>query len=380
MQHRDLSPGPGLPDLTDRLPGIIATAMDAIVVVDATQRIVLFNDAACRMFGRTAAETLGQPLDLLIPGAARAAHRQYVANYGAGAQPARKMGTVRALHGLRGDGTEFPIEATIARLGSGPDLLMTAMVRDVTEVREAERARQLRIATEAADRAQAEFLSRMSHELRTPLNAVLGITHLLRTERGDGLTPAEARHFDLLHQSGLQLQGLIEQMLRVGQYSDEQPCNEQHGATSPRATTPDDAAAPSGTVLYIEDNAINALLVVEVLRPWPQVQVLVAETGAQGLALARERRPSLVLLDMRLPDMNGHEVLAALRADPSTRELKVAVLTANAVPMDADAALAAGALAYWTKPIDFPAFLANVRALLQASPGQNEPALSPPPA
>lgn len=351
---------PAPPLLSDRLPGIVETAMDAIITIDACQRIVLFNAAACRMFGCTTQEALGQPLDFVIPTAQRASHREHVARYAEGDHMPRRMGPVRALSGLRADGSEFPIEATISRTGSGADVLMTVMVRDVTQVREAEAARQACIATHAANRAKNDFLSRMSHELRTPLNAVLGITQLLQARPSHA--PDEAHQLALLHTAGLQLQGLIDHMLTLSQHA--------AGMAAPTEALPNGGHAPDpcGTVLYIEDNAVNALLVTEFMRPWPQVEVVIAETGAEGLRLARERQPHLVLLDMHLPDMTGQEVLAGLRHDALTRDLHVVALSANAMLQDREDALAAGARAYWTKPIDFPAFLAQVRALLVSCP------------
>lgn len=367
---------PDSPDPRERLADIVETAMDAIITIDAAQRIVLFNDAACRMFLRSARDALGQPLDVLIPAVHRPAHRQHVARYHEGHDAARRMGPVRALSGLRSDGTEFPIEATISRTGQGADMLMTVMVRDVTAVRDAERARLARAAAEAANRAKNEFLSRMSDELRTPLNAVLGITQLLRGRSGAHLGGNESMQLELLHGAGLQLQVLIDRMLEFSRHpGDDVPL-------PTAADTPADEP-PSGTVLYIEDNAVNALLVVEVLRQWPAVKVVVAETGADGVQQARQIDPSLVLLDMRLPDMSGDQVIHQLQADPATRGLTVVALSASAMPLDVELAMSAGARAYWTKPFDFPSFLANVKALLSEAKRKRRvamPTVSPPPA
>ncbi|WOB06043.1 response regulator [Piscinibacter gummiphilus] len=367
---------PDSPDPRERLADIVETAMDAIITIDATQRIVLFNEAACRMFLLAARDALGQPLDLLIPAVHRPAHREHVARYHEGDDAARRMGPVRALSGLRSDGTEFPIEATISRTGRGADMLMTVMVRDVTAVREAERTRLARAAAEAANRAKNEFLSRMSHELRTPLNAVLGITQLLRGRPGARLGGNENMQLELLHAAGLRLQVLIDRMLEFSRHpGGDFPL---HFAAETSADEP-----PAGTVLYIEDNAVNALLVVEVLRQWPDVKVVVAATGTEGVQQARELDPSLVLLDMRLPDMSGDQVLHQLRVDPATRGLTVVALSASAMPLDVELAMNAGARAYWTKPFDFPSFLANVKALLSEAKRKrrlDSPAVNPPPA
>jgi len=136
---------------------------------------------------------------------------------------------------------------------------------------------------------------------------------------------------------------------------------------------PDPISAPAplasqtegaGLVLYIEDEPVNRLLVQETLRTCPGVELLLAENGRDGLALARERRPGLVLLDMQLPDIDGHQVLQALRDDPATREIPVAVLSAGAMSDDIARARAAGAAAYWTKPIDVVALRTQVQRML----------------
>ena len=109
--------------------------------------------------------------------------------------------------------------------------------------------------------------------------------------------------------------------------------------------------ALSGTVLYIEDNPANLRLMSRVLARRPGVTVLTAATGAIGLALARAQRPDLVFLDLHLPDQRGEEVLRQLRADAATRDMPVAVLSADATPGHVKRLLDAGATAYVTKPL-----------------------------
>ena len=122
-------------------------------------------------------------------------------------------------------------------------------------------------------------------------------------------------------------------------------------------------AARRGKLLYIEDNAVNAMIVAELLARRPDLQLSTAADGSSGLALAVENQPDLVLLDMQLPDIDGHEVLRRLRADPRTAAIPVIALSANAMPQDIERALAAGVSDYWTKPLDFRAFMASLDAL-----------------
>lgn len=123
--------------------------------------------------------------------------------------------------------------------------------------------------------------------------------------------------------------------------------------------------SPSGLVLYIEDNPVNVLVVRNLLRCWPQVQLVVAENGAAGIRQAVLLRPDVVLLDMRLPDMSGLDVLKTLRATDSTKELCVIALSASAMGMDVAVAKAEGAQDYWTKPIDVPSFRDGMTRALQ---------------
>lgn len=120
------------------------------------------------------------------------------------------------------------------------------------------------------------------------------------------------------------------------------------------------ATAPqtkNGRLLYIEDNAVNMLVVEELVASRPQLTLACAEDGRRGLQCARDMQPELILLDMHLPDFDGYEVLRQLRADPTTAHIPCIALSANAMDDDKRRAIAAGFLAYWTKPIDFRAFL-----------------------
>jgi PAS domain S-box-containing protein len=120
-------------------------------------------------------------------------------------------------------------------------------------------------------------------------------------------------------------------------------------------------------VLYIEDNPVNALIIGELMARRSDLALHVAVDGASGLAQAQAIRPELILLDMQLPDMDGHEVLRRLRLQPATAAIPCIALSANAMPEDIDRALAAGMSDYWTKPLDFRAFMASLDALFGKS-------------
>jgi CheY-like chemotaxis protein len=124
------------------------------------------------------------------------------------------------------------------------------------------------------------------------------------------------------------------------------------------------AAQPTATVLYIEDNLSNLELMKGILRFRPGITLLSAMQGTLGLDLAREHRPDLILLDLNLPDMHGDEVLARLHQDERTRALPVIVISADATPAQRQRTLAAGAMAYLTKPLEVQRLLDLLEAIL----------------
>ena len=113
---------------------------------------------------------------------------------------------------------------------------------------------------------------------------------------------------------------------------------------------------PQYTVLYIEDNASNLSLVEHLLAHRPQVRLLTARTGEEGLAAARRHRPQLVLLDLHLPDLPGWDVLTRLQANRRTRGIPVVAVSADATPDTVERLLKAGARSYLTKPLDIDRF------------------------
>jgi PAS domain S-box-containing protein len=158
-----------------------------------------------------------------------------------------------------------------------------------------------------------------------------------------------------------------------------------HGSTFwvelPASDAPDlsaptlDAAAPAhigsgetrGTVLYIEDNASNVRLLQRLLERRSGVRLLNTGRGEEGIQMAQAEHPNLILLDLHLPDISGEEVLRRLWADPSTRGVPVAVLSADAMPSHRQRLLASGAVVYLTKPLDVHELLRVVDERLQST-------------
>ncbi len=115
---------------------------------------------------------------------------------------------------------------------------------------------------------------------------------------------------------------------------------------------------PYATVLYIEDNVSNTLLMERIFENRPGVRLISTMQGRLGVELARQHVPDLILLDLHLPDLPGNEVLRQLQASARTSDIPVAMISADATPNQIDRLLAAGARTYLTKPLD-------VRRLLQ---------------
>lgn len=503
-----------------QLAGIIDTTVDAIVSVDAGQRIKVFNRAAAQMFRIDSDAALGQPLSRFIPDAARAAHASHLTAYAqVGAAPCW-MGTQQALSALRADGEVFPIEASVSHSGDGETLLLTAVVRDMSEALVVEQARRAQAVAEAANAAKTEFLSHMSHELRTPLNAVLGLMRLALDDAHEPLAPTQRQRAELGEQAGRHLLGLIDDLLdfarlEVGQIAvvaeaveldpvidaaiafcaadarrhDVVLVREPAAATPPAACADarrlrqvlvnllsngakynrpggsvrigvrlevagvgvevvDDGlgmdaqqlaqlfqpfnrlgreqgriegcgiglalsrqlvermngwievssepgrgsrfvvwlprAAPAGqtpapdstldeqavaeatgTVLYVEDEPVNRLIMEQFFLRWPGIELQLAPDGATALALVRNRRPDLVLLDMHLPDATGVELAETLRGMVDAQCLPIVMLSAMAGDDDRARAAAAGADEYWTKPWDFDTMAAMIERRLR---------------
>ena len=124
--------GPALLARNPRFAAIVASAADAIITVDADQRIVLFNAAAEQMLACSAAEAISGPLERFVPERSRDAHRLHVERYARTGETARRVGTQLPLWALRTDGTEFPVEASISQATVGKELLLTVILRDIT--------------------------------------------------------------------------------------------------------------------------------------------------------------------------------------------------------------------------------------------------------
>ncbi|HJW26584.1 MAG TPA: PAS domain S-box protein [Rhodocyclaceae bacterium] len=182
-----------------RFAGIVESAMDGIISIDEGQRVVLFNAAAERIFGYRAEDMVGAPIDRLIPESLRARHAGHVRRFEASGTTSRAKDGHSTLTGLRSDGSEFPMEASISQITVGGRKLFTVILRDVTERvraqeeihrlnadlerRVEERTAELAAANDALMRSNLElqrFAHVAAHDLQTPLRSIAGFAQLLQ--------------------------------------------------------------------------------------------------------------------------------------------------------------------------------------------------------
>jgi protein-histidine pros-kinase len=177
-----------------------------MVIVGRDGRIALVNTQTERLFSYRREELLGKPVEVLVPERYRGKHTSHRGAFFS--QPrARSMGAGLELHGLRGDGSEFPVEISLSPLETEEGLFVSAAIRDATERKVYEQALQ------EANRLKSVFLANMSHELRTPLNAIIGFSEFLVDEKAGTLNAKQKEYLtDVLH-SGQHLLQLINDVL-----------------------------------------------------------------------------------------------------------------------------------------------------------------------
>jgi len=119
------------------------------------------------------------------------------------------------------------------------------------------------------------------------------------------------------------------------------------------------------TLLYVEDNPANLMLVEDLIARRSDIRLLSAADGDRGIEIARSSRPDVILMDINLPGISGIQALKILRADPATAHIPVVAISANAIPHDIEKGLAAGFFRYLTKPIKVKEFMDTLDAALK---------------
>jgi PAS domain S-box-containing protein len=162
------------------LPGVLASAPDAIVVVDAAGCVRYANQQLTVLFGYATHEVVGQPIEILLPERLQQRHVGHRQGFHR-SERVRPMGVGQELLARRNDGTEFPVEISLSPIGAGEQRYVAAVIRDATERRDAEHElRQARAEADRANQAKSRFLATASHDLRQPLQALALLNGTLR--------------------------------------------------------------------------------------------------------------------------------------------------------------------------------------------------------
>ncbi|HEX5319982.1 MAG TPA: MHYT domain-containing protein [Stellaceae bacterium] len=194
-----------------RLQAIFDSVVVGIVTIDRDSHIRQWSAGAQRMFGYSADEAVGVDVGMLVPEAARATHDCGIRAFLADERPEGLGSPGIETTAMRKDGSEFPIEIDSSEMRIGDEVLVTAILRDITERKRTQTELiQAQQQAEAANRAKSQFLATMSHEIRTPMNGVLGIAKLLSA------TPLQERQSQLVQnlvRSGQALLAIINDIL-----------------------------------------------------------------------------------------------------------------------------------------------------------------------
>lgn len=199
---------------------------------------------------------------------------------------------------------------------------------------------------ENANHAKSVFLANMSHEIRTPINAMLGNNEMILRESTD---PAIRSYSDNVKVAGGQLLRLVDEILaysKTGEKPEEKPAE---GADDKKERF----TAPSARILAVDDNTTNLQVFINLVKR-TGVSVDTAESGPEGIELARKNKYDVLVLDHMMPEMDGIETLAKIRLEQDGLNVSTPVvcLTANAIPGAREFYMQSGFDDYLTKPVD----------------------------
>ncbi|NUM79668.1 PAS domain S-box protein [bacterium] len=220
-----------LNDNRTQIAAIIESAMDAIITIDQDQRIILFNSAAQKMFMCTRDEAIGQPVERFIPHRFRNSHQKHINKFGDTGVTSRHMGALGEISGLRTNGEEFPIEASISQVAISGMKFYTVILRDETvrkqqeeairrfneelEQRVTERTSELMLANKDLE----SFSYTVSHDLRAPLRAIEGFANILMEDHHDHLDAEAKRLLKVISTNVHQMSSLIDDLLTFARLS-----------------------------------------------------------------------------------------------------------------------------------------------------------------
>jgi PAS domain S-box-containing protein len=196
-----------------RFGGLLESTPDAIIMANASGRVVLANRQAETLFGYGRGELRGTLLEDLMPARLRAAHVGHRTGYFTQPQ-VRPMGSGRDLYGLRKGGEEFPVEISLSPIETEEGMLIMSAIRDISERKQIEfTLHEKNIELANANAAKDRFLAGMSHELRTPLNAIIGFTGTMLMKLPGPINAEQDRQLRTIQGSARHLLSLINDLL-----------------------------------------------------------------------------------------------------------------------------------------------------------------------
>ncbi len=200
-----------LEDREQRLRALVSTAVDGVMIIDASGTVQEYNPACEQLFGYREDEVVGRNVKMLMPSPYQEEHDEYLLRYRTTGNK-RIIGIGREVEGRRKDGTTFPMELSVGEARPGGQQVFVGIIRDITARKSAEQS--LRVAkeqAESASHAKSQFLANMSHEIRTPMNAVLGYTQLIESD--PEMPDKYRRPLKAIHSAGNHLISLIDDIL-----------------------------------------------------------------------------------------------------------------------------------------------------------------------
>jgi len=206
-----------------RLAGIVDSAMDAIITVDESGRILVFNDAAGLMFGHGADEIRGASLDRLIPARFLASHHDDMMQFGRSGTRQRAMGRPGEIVALKADGSEFPVEASISHVEVNGHRLFTVMMRDLSEVKQAQaerRALEAQLREAQKMEAVGTLAGGIAHDFNNIMGSIVGNVGLMKAE----LPPDHVSRpgLDQIDRAASRARSLVKQILAFSRRNPQQ--------------------------------------------------------------------------------------------------------------------------------------------------------------
>lgn len=313
---------------------VVDCAHDAIIAIDKSQRVMLYNQGAVRIFGYESADVVGRPFDILLPEQLRKSHRGLVEHFfevhGLGQ---RSMGKGREIKGRRKNGEEFFAEASIGLIEIFGERVAAVVLRDITERRAfeemqrryqetlkkdiAERTVELeraRATAESANRTKSDFLANMSHELRTPMHAILSFANLGIEKLDKEMPEKVSRYLHRIRESGTRLLALLNGLLDLSKLNAGKMIYE---------------LAPQDLLILVRTS-------VEQLDPLLQQKALT-------LTVREEVRPATVPCDAaRITQVLQNLLSNSIKFTPEGRTITITIALAHPIPAGSSLASEAG--------------------------------------